>query len=143
MAVFRMISFFININKRGSRNGSRVYEKQKTFKSLIKCSGFLFQVPLSALYSISANSSCVKMPLSLRQTLGENMQKQQFDLQSIRSCRSEILKGSLNNYLGDVRVCTLIPVEETFHIDRVTDLETFNCLVNRCVGTCEVRLDRE
>ena len=41
--------------------GSRVYEKQKTFKSLIKCSGFLLKFPYlhySSFSQIARMSNC-------------------------------------------------------------------------------------
>ena len=68
--------------KRGPLAGSRVYEKQKTFKTNLNVERVPIQVPLYALYSISSNSNDVKLPLSFWQTQGENIPNQQFDSQS-------------------------------------------------------------
>ena len=63
------------------------------------------------------------MPLSFRQTLGENMQKQQFDLQSIAFYDAwKAWNRLLDGNFCDVRIGTLIPVEEAFHINLVTNL---------------------
>lgn len=42
-----------------------------------------------------------------------------------------------------MRVSTLVPIQETFHVDGIADLQVFNCLVYVAVLVAQVRLDGE
>lgn len=49
----------------------------------------------------------------------------------------------LNRYVDNMRLCAVVPVKECFHINDVALLETFNSLVNICVGAAEIGFHNE
>jgi len=59
---------------------------------------------------------------------------------------SSLLNGTvllLNRYVDNMRLCAVVPVKECFHINDVALLETFNSLVNICVGAAEIGFHNE
>ena len=72
-----------------------------------------------------------------------------FITQKKKSLRKETLlciNGTillLNRYVDNMRLCAVVPVKECFHINDVALLETFNSLVNICVGAAEIGFHNE